>query len=111
MIDYTERNKRILKEAEDEEVAVILLDLVLGYGSNMQPAQELVPIFEQAQESAENKGRKLAFVCSITGTEEDPQDMNKIKEKLTKAGVHVEDSNAAAAQLASLIIKKISIES
>ena len=43
MIDYRLRNERIVKEAEDPETAVILLDVVLGYGSNADPARELVP--------------------------------------------------------------------
>ena len=38
MIDYRLRNERIVKEAEDPETAVILLDVVLGYGSNADPA-------------------------------------------------------------------------
>ena len=41
MIDYTLRKLRILKEAQDPEVAVFLLDIVLGYGSNSDPAFEL----------------------------------------------------------------------
>ena len=34
MIDHRLRNARIVQEAEDPEVAVILLDIVLGYGSH-----------------------------------------------------------------------------
>ena len=41
MIDYSLRNRRILEEAADPETAVILLDVVLGYGSNPDPAAEL----------------------------------------------------------------------
>ena len=41
MIDYTLRNKKIVEEAADPEVAVILLDVVLGYGSNMNPPKNL----------------------------------------------------------------------
>lgn len=107
MIDYSLRNERILQEADDEEVGVILFDVVLGYGSNLNPASELLPVIMQAEKKAESKGRKLAFLCSITGTEQDPQNMHEIKAKLTNAGVHVLDSNAAAAQFAGLIIKNL----
>ena len=41
IIDYTLRNKRILEETRDPQTAVILLDVVLGYGSNPNPASEL----------------------------------------------------------------------
>ena len=41
MIDYSLRNRRILEEAADPGTAVILLDVVLGYGSNPDPAAEI----------------------------------------------------------------------
>jgi hypothetical protein len=39
MIDFMLRNKRIVEEAKDPRTAVILLDVVLGYGSNMTPGE------------------------------------------------------------------------
>ncbi len=38
MIDPRLRSERIVREACDPETAVILLDCVLGYGSNADPA-------------------------------------------------------------------------
>ena len=43
MIDQTLRIERIQKEAADPEVAVILFDVVLGYGAHADPAAELGP--------------------------------------------------------------------
>jgi FdrA protein len=37
MLDFRFRNDRIVQEARDPETAVILLDLVLGYGANANP--------------------------------------------------------------------------
>ena len=37
MIDYSLRNRRILVEAADPETAVVLLDVVLGYGAHPDP--------------------------------------------------------------------------
>lgn len=108
MIDYSLRNRRILKEAEDPEVAVILFDVVLGYGSNMEPAKELVPVIKKAN-SISPTGQ-ISFVCSITGTEHDPQNRNDVEKSLKKAGVHVMESNAAACELSGLIIKMLSDE-
>ena len=108
MIDYSLRNRRILKEAEDPEVAVILLDVVLGFGSNMNPAEELVPVIEQAEKIARKAGRQLTFVCSITGTEFDPQNKKEVGKKLKSAGVFVMESNAAASEFAGLIIRELS---
>jgi FdrA protein len=48
MIDYSLRNRRILVEADDPETAVILLDVVLGYGSHPDPAAELSSVVRQA---------------------------------------------------------------
>ncbi len=103
MIDYTLRNQRILKEAEDSNTAVILFDVVLGYGSNMSPAEELIPAINKAKEISPN----LLFICSITGTDKDPQNKNLVKSKLEDAGVIVMHSNAAASELTGKIIHSI----
>ena len=50
MIDYSTRCKRILDEARDPETAVILLDIVLGYGSNMDPLAEIIPVIRKVKE-------------------------------------------------------------
>ncbi len=96
MIDYSLRNRRILEEANDPETAVILLDVVLGYGANPDPAGELVPVIAAAP------GR-VTFVCSITGTPQDPQDRRRVESALRTAGVRVFPSNAAAAEFAAQI--------
>ncbi len=107
MIDFTLRNKKIIEEAKDPSVAVILLDVVLGYGSNMQPGDELAPAIKEAKEIAEKDGRNITFVCSITGTDKDPQDRGKVKKQLEEVGAIVMPSNAAAAKLASYIVKNL----
>ena len=43
MIDPRLRNERLLEEAADPQVAVILFDVVLGYGSHPDPAAEMRP--------------------------------------------------------------------
>ena len=108
MIDYSLRNRRILKEAEDPEVAVILFDVVLGYGSNMNPAEELVPVIKQAMKSAAKAGRDISFVCSITGTDQDPQNKKNVEKKLNEAEVYVMESNAAACELSGKIVEMLS---
>lgn len=99
MIDFSTRNQRILKEAADPETAVILLDLVLGYGANMNPIPELVPVITEAKQLAENGGRELPVVCSVTGTDSDPQDRSRVKKALEEAGAVVCRSNAEATRL------------
>ncbi|MDP9354841.1 MAG: FdrA family protein, partial [Chloroflexota bacterium] len=104
MIDFRLRNERIIKEATDPETAVILLDLVLGYGAHPDPAGALLPAVQEAQEIASRHGRQLAIVASVCGTEEDPQDLLAQEERLRVAGVTVLPSNARAARLAGEIV-------
>jgi FdrA protein len=103
MIDYSLRNRRIQDEAKDPETALILLDVVIGHGSNMDPVRELSPVIHDARSAAEQAGRRLVFACSVTGTPEDPQDRAKVEEGLKAAGALVFKSNAAAAKFAARV--------
>lgn len=105
MIDYSLRNKRIMEEALDPEVAVILLDLVIGYGSNMKPLEDIVPAIRQAMQTAAGDGRRLAVITSVTGTDKDPQNRAAVIKGLEEAGAMVMTTNAAAAQFAGHIVK------
>ena len=104
MIDFRLRNERIVQEARDPETAVILLDIVLGYGSNMDPAGELVPAIQEARNLATKAKRSLIFVGSVCGTESDPQSLSRQESLLAEAGVLLTDSNAQAARLAAAIV-------
>lgn len=104
MIDFTLRCGRIVQEAEDAETAVILLDVVLGYGSHPDPAGALVPAIENARAAARAGGRSPAFVASITGTDGDPQNRSRQLAALEGAGVLIAPTNAQAARLAGMIV-------
>ena len=96
MMDNDLRIRRLHQEASDPEVAVILLDLVLGYGAHPDPASELAPAIAQARSHAAQAGRKLEVVAIVVGTDEDPQGMTAQIEQLQTVGAHVETSNDAA---------------
>ncbi len=49
MIDNDLRIRRLLQEARDPQVAVIMLDVVIGYGAHPDPASELGKAVEDAQ--------------------------------------------------------------
>jgi FdrA protein len=100
MIDYSLRNRRIAQEAADPETAVILLDVVLGYGSHPDPAAEIGPVLRAAR-------RKAAVVCSVTGTDADPQHRGRVARALQRAGAIVMPSNAAACRLAAEIAGRL----
>ena len=100
MIDFRPRCRRLLQEATDPEVGVVMLDVVLGYGAHPDPASELVPAVEQARDVARTEGRELACLVSICGTDSDPQAMSRQEEQLTAAGALVLHSNALASRIA-----------
>ena len=103
MIDFRYRNERMLREAADPTTAVILLDIVLGYGAHSDPAAVLAPVLREARGTAEREGRHLAVVGSVCGTEEDPQRLSVQEARLRDAGMLLAPSNAAAAWLAAAI--------
>jgi succinyl-CoA synthetase alpha subunit len=102
MIDYSLRNRRILQEAQHPETALILLDVVLGYGANMDPVRELAPVIREARAK-----RPLPFACSVTGTPRDPQNRTQVVEGLEAAGARVFPSNAAASKFAAQVARSL----
>ena len=97
MIDFSLRRQRLLAEAQDPDVAVILLDIVLGYGAHPDPAAELEDALRQAAMQA-------CIICSVTGTEQDPQSRGAVEKALRKAGAFVTPTHAAACQLAGMVL-------
>jgi hypothetical protein len=104
MIDHDLRVRRIAQEAADPQVAALVLDVVLGYGAHPDPAAVLGPAIQRARATATREGRTLHVVCSITGTEQDPQDLGRQMQKLEESGAEVCSCNAAAARLAGELV-------
>jgi FdrA protein len=108
MIDGTLRREWILRAAEEPTTAVILLDIILGYGAHPDPASELLPAIQQAARQARAGGRHLAVVASVCGTEQDPQRRSAQIDALRAHDVIVMPSNAQAALLAAGIAARLS---
>ena len=104
MIDPSLRNPRILQEAQDPDVAIILLDVVLGYGSHEDPAGLALDAIKEAKELAEKEDRSLCFIAYVCGTDKDVQNFATQEAKLISEGVILAKSNARAARLAASII-------
>jgi len=107
MMDNDLRIRRLHQEADDPEVAVILLDVVLGYGAHPDPAGELAPAITQARAQAEQAGRHLEVVAVVTGTDQDPQNLQSQVQQLEAAGVRVETSNEAAARFVGQLVRAL----
>ncbi len=107
MIDPSTRTERVDAEADDASIAVMLVDVVLGYGSHADPAGALAPSLVAAKRAAERRGGRLAVVASITGTAGDFQGLARQRAILEEAGVVVMPSNFQASMLAVRIMEKV----
>jgi len=107
MMDNDLRIRRLDKEAGDPQVAVILLDVVLGYGAHPNPASELAPAIAKARKIAEDGGRYLEVVAVVSGTDEDPQNMATQIQALKEAGAVVATSNDVAARCVGRLLRAL----
>jgi FdrA protein len=95
MIDPELRSGLIAEALADIRVAVVLLDVVIGYGAHADPAGLIAGVLEGT------KRRRALVIASVTGTEADPQGCARQVARLEAAGVLVAGSNAEAASLAA----------
>ncbi|MGB8102395.1 MAG: hypothetical protein WCE96_12040, partial [Nitrososphaeraceae archaeon] len=105
MIDPTIRRLRLVEESHDPEVGVILMDFVLGYGSNPDPVGAVLNEIAQVKATA-RKNRYLSIVTHVCGTKRDPQGYDESIRKLENAGALVFPTNALAAIASAQIISR-----
>jgi len=99
MIDNDLRIRRMKQEAADPEVGCILFDVVLGEGSHLDPAGELVSAIKEIREQ---RIRELEFVAIVVGTDDDPQDLQSQISQLEDAAVKVFHTVTEAVEYVSL---------
>lgn len=107
MMDNELRIRRLYEEARDPEVAVIMLDVVIGYGSHPDPASEIAPAIQKCIAEAKSAGRHLEVVCVATGTDEDPQNLDHQIEQLKQAGAWVDTSNEVVCRYVGRILRAL----
>ena len=98
MIDPSVRDDALRAALVNPEIAVILLDLVIGYGAHADPAGHLASIV------ANRADNSPALIASVTGTELDRQVRSAQIKRLEDAGIVVAPSNAQACELALAVI-------
>ena len=86
MLDNDLRIRRLRQEAADPEVAIILLDVVLGEGAHPDPASELAPVIKEVTSHSEMRDRRLEIVAIVIGTADDPQNLQSQIDRLIDAG-------------------------
>ena len=97
MIDPAARLEMLEEQAADPAVAVVLLDVVLGYGSHEDPASELAPACARAVQQG------VVVVAYVLGTQSDPQDYARQREILRRAGCIVTETAARASLAAAAV--------
>ncbi|MGZ3616652.1 MAG: acyl-CoA synthetase FdrA [Ktedonobacteraceae bacterium] len=107
MIDPTISLQYLASVAGDPETAVILLDIVLGFCAQQNPASVYSPAIIQAREKAKVAGRSLPIIISLCGTEGDPQRLSMQRTALEAAGAMVYESNQIAAQAAASLVNNM----
>lgn len=103
MIDPAYRAERIEQEIADSDAGLILFDVVLGYGSHLDMAGEMVEAIKQGVKKA---GRQPLFAACICGTREDPQNYDKQKTTLEDAGIKVFPTNMAMVRFAQHCLER-----
>jgi len=101
MIDPGPRNAAIRASARDPAIAVLLFDVVLGYGAHADPAEELAHALADAQRDATRAGRRLVAIGHVCGTDDDPQVKAEQVRKLADVGAYIAGSNVQAACIAA----------
>ncbi len=104
MVDSSQRAKRIVDEAADPEVAVLLIDAILGYSAADDPVGDLVPAMTQAKKIALERGDTLSIVASVCGTVKDPQGLQSQIDQFEAIGARVFPSACQAAEFAAKLV-------
>ncbi|MGI9302283.1 MAG: acyl-CoA synthetase FdrA [Gammaproteobacteria bacterium] len=99
MIEPAVRSTAVASALEDPQTAVILLDVVLGYGAHSDPAGAITTVLDDFD------GKRPAVVASVCGTEGDIQGLHGQIRRLEGANVIVAPSNAHAAEVAARIVQ------
>ena len=106
MIDPTNRISRLLQEARDPEVGVIVMDFVLGFGSHEDPVGVMIDAIKEAKAIAAGDNRPLEILGYVLGTDLDTPSLQQQCQMLTDAGVIWASSSTNTGLLAREFVVK-----
>jgi FdrA protein len=98
MIDPEARVELLSEQGKDDQVAAILLDIVIGYGAHADPAAQLAPACEAIHH---NGGPQV--IAYVLGTPQDPQGFERQRRRLEDAGCIVTETAARASLAAAAL--------
>ncbi|MBX2825980.1 MAG: acyl-CoA synthetase FdrA [Gammaproteobacteria bacterium] len=103
MIEPSIRDDALGSALSSPDVAVVLLDVVIGYGAHADPAGQIAGVLQHS--GWDNNGPLV--IASVTGTVDDPQNLSRQEEILARAGVLVTESNADAVALGMTAVRSV----
>lgn len=103
MIDPSTRNQEIARLSQQTQVSVLLLDVVIGYGAQPDPAGSIAVEVKRLREKR-GSAHPLAVIATVTGSEQDPQQRSVQIATLNAAGIAVMNSLPEAVALACYLI-------
>ena len=107
LIDPRLRNAELVAQAGTGEVALFVLDVILGTGSHPDPAGALGPALVAARAASEAAGARLEVLASLCGTEDDSQGYQQQRAALQAHGVRVARSSSLAASVAGRVAARL----
>lgn len=102
IIDTGLRGQRLEEDMRDPTCRVIMMDIVLGYGADPDPASKFAAIINRVRKDLPDGGPII--VCSVCGTDADPQSCAQQEKTLEDAGCFVFPTNAQAAKAVARIV-------
>jgi FdrA protein len=108
LIDPRLRNAELVAQAATGNVALFLIDVVLGTAAHLDPAAALAPALEAARSAARAAGADVRVLASLCGTADDPQGYERQRTALEAHGVVVARSSSAAATIAAQVAARLS---
>jgi FdrA protein len=97
MIDPAARREILQEQAFGDDIAAVLLDVVIGYGSHPDPAGAV------AGTCADITAGGTVVIAYVLGARADPQGLDRQRDRLREAGAIVAASGAEAARIAAAI--------
>lgn len=102
IIDTGLRGQRLEEDMRDPTCRGIMMDIVLGFGADPDPASKFASIINRVRKDLPDGGPII--VCSVCGTDADPQSCAQQEKTLEDAGCFVFPTNAQAAKAVARIV-------
>jgi len=100
MLEPSVRTPHLIEELNKPETAVLMLDIVLGYGAHNDPASEVCTALQ-------NIDHDVIILASVCGTEDDPQNYQQQCTELEQNNIILCDCNSEMARLGAAILRQL----